>query len=365
MEATTALTAPTDLDDGGLFAAERVLICSDRATGLRAIVVIDNTTCGPGLGGVRYHAYPSGAAALSECRRLASAMTFKHAAAELPYGGAKSVIVKHDQTVDRATLMRAYGRMVAPLGDEYIPAVDMGTTPEDIAEIGRFVADVECSDEDPAPLTALGVYEGIRAAITHVRGTPELEGIRVAIQGVGHVGVALARLLAADRAELLLADIDAPRAHLLAEELSATVIDNDSYSAVECDVLAPCAVARTVNPETLPGLRCRVVAGAANDVLADPRCAEALDDRGILYVPDFLLNAGGVVALHAKRQGLTRQETIDAVTQIGPRVATVLAKAQGTFTTPLAVAEAMALTRIQRESCDDDATPDSTGLPKT
>ena len=143
------MSAPSDSADSELFAAEQVLLCSEPATGLRAIVVVDNTTRGKGLGGVRYHAYPNEAAALSECRRLAHGMTFKHAAAELPYGGAKSVILKTDEPVDRVTLMRAYGRMVAPLGDVYVPAVDMGTTPEDIAEIGNYVADVECDDEDP------------------------------------------------------------------------------------------------------------------------------------------------------------------------------------------------------------------------
>lgn len=333
-----------------LFAAEQVLLCSDPASGLRAIVVVDNTTCGKGLGGVRYYPYPTSAAALSECRRLAHGMTFKHAAAGLPYGGAKSVIVKGDQAVDRITLMRAFGRMVAPLGDVYIPAVDMGTTPEDIAELGRFIADVECDDEDPAPMTALGVHAGIHAAMGYVSGTGGLTGVRVAIQGVGHVGTALARLLAADGAELLLADIDDDRARRLAEELGGTVVDNDSYVAADCDVLAPCAVARTVNAASLPELRCRVVAGAANDVLADAACAAALRERSIVYVPDFLINAGGVVLLHAKRQGLSRLDAIDAIKQIGPRVAKVLSLAEASDTTPLAVAEELVRARLQREA---------------
>jgi leucine dehydrogenase len=337
--------------DGELFAAEQVMLCSDPTTGLRAIVVIDNTTCGKGLGGVRYFSYPDDAAALAECRRLARCMTFKHAAAELPYGGAKSVIVKTaDQPVDRTTLMRAYGRMVAPFGEVYVPAVDMGTTPEDIAEIGRYVADVECDDEDPAPMTALGVHAGILAAVAHVDDGGGLDGVRVAIQGVGHVGTALARLLAEDGADLLLTDIDEDRAQRLAGEVGGTVIDNDSFAATDCDVLAPCAIGRTVSAESIPWLRCRVVAGAANDVLADPSCAAALHERGILYVPDFLINAGGVILLHAKREQMTQQDAIDAIKRIGPRVENVLNLAQASDATPLAVAEEIVRARLEKEA---------------
>jgi leucine dehydrogenase len=226
----------------------------------------------------------------------------------------------------------------------------MGTTPEDIAEIGRYVADVECDDEDPAPMTALGVHAGIHAAIAHVDGGGSLDGVRVAIQGVGHVGSALARLLAEDGAELLLTDIDEDRANRLAEEVGGTVIDNDSFATTECDVLAPCAIGRTVCAESIPRLRCRVVAGAANDVLADPSCASALRERGIVYVPDFVINAGGVVLLHAKRQQLTQQEAIDAIKLIGPRVADILSRAQASDATPLAVAEEIVRARLEKGS---------------
>jgi leucine dehydrogenase len=351
MQQAPDMTAVTTSGDGELFAAEQVLLCSDPTTGLHAIVVVDNTTCGKGLGGVRYYPYPNDAAALVECRRLAHGMTFKHAAAELPYGGAKSVIVKTtDQAVDRTTLMHAFGRMIAPLGEVYVPAVDMGTTPEDIAEIGRYVADVECDDEDPAPMTALGVHAGILAAIAHVDDDGGLDGLRVAIQGVGHVGTALARLLAEDGADLLVTDIDEDRARRLAEEVGGTVIDNDSFAATDCDVLAPCAIGRTVSVESIPGLRCRIVAGAANDMLADPSCASMLHERGIAYVPDFLINAGGVILLHAKREQLTRQEAIDAIKGIGPRVADVLSQAQASGATPLAVAEEIVRARLEKEA---------------
>jgi leucine dehydrogenase len=326
------------MESFGVWDVEQLVLCRDDETGLRAVIAIDDTTLGPAVGGVRYRAYPSDGAAIRECCRLAAAMTLKNAAAELPYGGAKSVILHDGAVVDRSALMHRFGEFVARTGGAYIPGVDMGTTVEDLAMMGAAGADVACSDEDPSPWTALGVAAAIRAAVEHVDGRTDVEGVRVLVQGAGHVGAVLARELAGAGAEILVADVDEARAGALAAELGGTVVAPNAVVDTRCDVFAPCAVARVVNAETVDRLRCRIVAGAANDTLADRACADALAARGITYVPDFVANAGGVIHIHALREGHDEDRLRADVLRIGDRVAEVLSDGG----LPLAVAEARA-----------------------
>jgi leucine dehydrogenase len=337
--------------------SESVLICNDRESGLRAVIAIDDTTLGPAVGGVRWRPYPSVDAAIAEACRLAAAMTLKNAAAELPFGGGKSVILAEDRPVDRAAVLHAFGRFVARLGGAYIPGVDMGTSIEDLAEIGTVAAVVACDHDDPSPWTALGVFAGIRAAVAHRDGVTTLEGTTVAVQGAGHVGAQLARLLADDGAHVLVADVDPRRAASVAAAVSGATIDPNAVISTSCDVLAPCATARVIDATTLDRLRCRIVAGAANDTLADRSQAAALAARGIDYVPDFLINAGGVIHIHALREGWDTDQLREAVLAIGSRVTDAFAVADRDGVLPLEAAEARAFARLGRTGAGSTPAP--------
>jgi len=327
-----------------LWRVEQLVLCRDDEVGLRAVIAIDDTTLGPAVGGVRFRAYPSEDAAIRECCRLAAAMTLKNAAAELPFGGAKSVILDTGAHIDREALMQRFGTFVARTGGAYIPGVDMGTTVEDLATMGTAGAEVACSEEDPSPWTALGVAAAIRAAVEHVDARTDLDGLRVLVQGAGHVGATLARDLASDGAAILVADVDAQRAAALAEELDGSVVAPEAVLSTECDVLAPCAIARVITLETVARLRCRIVAGAANDTLAELACAGLLAARGITYVPDFIANAGGVIHINALREDHGEDRLRADVLRIGDRVRDLLAEGG----VPLAVAEARARRAIAR-----------------
>jgi leucine dehydrogenase len=347
------------LDRTVLQAPEELVVCHDRATGLRAVIAVDDTTLGPGLGGVRWMPYPDEPAAVAEACRLARVMTLKNALADLPYGGAKSVILREPSAdgppldADRRAVMTAFGRFVARLGGAYVPGVDMGTTVDDLAVIGSVAPDVSCDRDDPSPATALGVFVGLRAAVAQRDGRePDdpagLTGCRVLVQGAGHVGADLGRRLAAAGAIVAVADVDPARAAVLAAEVGGTVVDPDAVATYPCDVWAPCATARVIDADHAAGLGCRIVAGAANDVLAERRAAAVLADQGVTYVPDFLLNAGGVVHIHAVRSGWGDDRLEEAVRKIGGRVHDVLALARASGKLPIDVAEERASARLGR-----------------
>lgn len=329
-----------------LFAGEQVITGHDRATGLRAVIAIDDTTLGPGFGGVRWRPYASTAAAVSEAQRLAQAMTLKHALAELPYGGAKSVILADgplpaDGSPERRALMEAFGRFVSRTAGAYVPGVDMGTTLGDMQTIREGGARAFCADVDPGPFTASGAYAAMRAAVRHTLGSG-MDGVRVVVQGAGHVGAHLARYAAADGAVVSLADVDGARAQSVAEEVGGSVVDPAQAPFVDCDVFAPCAVARVVTADSVADLRCRIVSGAANDTLDTPQVADLLRERGVVFVPDFVANAGGVIQVHADEVGWSRAELDAALERIGGRVGELLAEADEQEITPVAAALARA-----------------------
>jgi leucine dehydrogenase len=325
----------------------REIFCHDESVGLQGVIAIDDTTLGPGLGGVRFKPYPSIAHGIRECRRLAAAMTLKNAVAELPFGGAKSVILNAPPVPDRAALMRRFGDFVAQADGDYLPGVDMGTTVHDLALIGESGCTVSCSQEDPSRWTAAGVGAAIRAAVAP-SSTGTVDGARVLIQGAGHVGAALATDLAREGASVLIADVDIERARELAARIGAATVDPGRVIGTPCDVYAPCAVAGVLDPRTISQLDCRIVAGAANDTLSDPRDAELLASRGVTYVPDFVANAGGVVDIHALRSGWDEERVTEEVLRIGDRVTQLLQEADSSGQTPLAVAEAMAVRNLAR-----------------
>ena len=278
-----------------------VHVCSDAATGLRAIVAIHDTRLGPALGGCRFLPYESDEAALVDALRLARGMTYKAAITGLPHGGGKSVLIRPKAAFDRVALFRAFGRFVEGLGGHYITAEDSGTSVEDMESIrvvSKHVTGVTVEhggSGDPSPYTALGVRRGIEACVKVKLGRSSLEGLTVAISGVGHVGYHLCRELHAAGAKLIVADIDPLKAERAQREFGAKVASLGEIFACVADVLAPCALGSALNDETIPQLKVPIVAGAANNQLAEPRHGDDLHARGILYAPDYAINAGGLV----------------------------------------------------------------------
>jgi leucine dehydrogenase len=327
------MLTPIDVDG-----FERVVSCRDEETGLRSVAVVHDTALGPALGGVRMRVYPGGDAALADSLRLAEAMTLKAAAAGLALGGGWSAVIGDPARDKSEALLRAHGRLLATFGGRFIPVNDVGTTQADIRVLGRETAPV-CDAGDPSPMTALGVLEGIRACLRARDGDGGLAGVRVCVQGVGNVGAALADLLAAEHAELIVADTDPRKADAVAARHGARVVAPEAAPGVACDVLAPCALGGVVTDETLPLLRCRVIAGGANNVLATPAHAAALQARGILYAPDFSVNAGGLVFLEERLLGHDQATAEARVRQVGDRVAEVIDRSRraGTPTTDAAV----------------------------
>lgn len=331
------------------WSSEQIITCHDAATGLRAVIAIDDTTLGPGFGGVRLAEYPTSQAAILEAQRLAAAMTRKHALAELPYGGAKSVIMLDGTTPqgsDRERLFRAFGEFIARSPKLYIPGVDMGTTLADMTTIGEQGVTVYCAHHEPSPWTARGVYAALRAGAAHALGTDDLTGVRISIQGAGSVGAALARLVTADGAKVLISDIDSARAARLAESLDGLAIDPGDAAFARCDIFAPCAVARVLTDDAVDRLQCRLVAGAANDVLDSPEVGDRLHAAGVTVVPDYVANAGGVIHEHARAMGWDEDRLAEDVDRIGERVTALLQTAAAAGEAPGRVAERLTAERL-------------------
>jgi leucine dehydrogenase len=279
---------------------EQVVVCHEPEVGLRAIIALHDTTLGPGLGGIRMWRYDSDEAALTDVLRLSRGMTYKNAVAGLDLGGGKTVVLGDPRTDKSPDLFRALGRFVDSLGGRYLAAEDVGTSTAD-AELVALETDhitglpVERGGSgDPSPMTAWGVFCGMRAALVEAGLGPGFEGIRVAVQGAGHVGAGLVRHLLTAGAEVMVADIYPDRVEPLVE-LGAATCAAATVHAQDCDVFAPCALGAVIRPDTIEDLRCRVVAGAANNQLLDSAMGDALHARGIVYAPDFVINAGGVI----------------------------------------------------------------------
>jgi leucine dehydrogenase len=278
---------------------EEVAVRYDRPSGTWMIVCIHSRRLGPAGGGTRMKVYETPAEALRDGTRLAAGMTAKFAVAGLPFGGGKAVLAVPKLPVgdERRELLHRYGELICSLGGNYLTGCDMNTTPADldvIAEVCPHVFGNSAGSGEPGPFTARGVFHGIRASVARADGSPSLERKTVLVQGVGSVGARLASLLAGEGADLLLTDVDAARAADVAASVGGRTVDAAGALARECDVYAPCATGGTLTAESIPGLRCRIVAGAANNQLGTPDDAERLRDRGILYAPDFVINAGGI-----------------------------------------------------------------------
>ena len=332
---------------------EQVAICHDRDSGLRAIIAVHDTTLGPGLGGIRMWTYPSDDAALLDVLRLSEGMTYKNSLSGLPLGGGKTVVVGDPRTDKTPAKFVALGGFIDRLNGSYLAAEDVGTTTDDaelVATRTKHITGLPVArggSGDPSPMTAWGVVCGIRAALAESReGDGGLEGVHVAVQGLGHVGADVARHLLEAGARVTVADIYADRVQPLAE-LGAEEAQPDAVHAVECDVFSPCALGAVVNGTTLPEMRCGIIAGAANNQLADETMGDELQGRGILYAPDFAINAGGVINIGEELQGPYDAERAQrSVERIGDTLAAVFERARETGVSTHTAALAMARERI-------------------
>jgi len=278
---------------------EQVLLSHDPSSHYRSIIAIHSTRLGPAVGGTRLWRYKSDGDALTDALRLSRAMTYKNAAAGLDLGGGKAVLLAPPSPIDRQALFRAHGRFIQKLGGLFITAEDVGTSPDDMAIVRHetpHVAGLQQGGGDPSPWTAKGVYRAMQAAARYRLGTDNLGQCTIAIQGAGHVGYHLAHRLHKDRARLYVADIDAARAGRLADHFNAEIVSPDEIHRVKADIFAPCALGGILDDRTIPELRAEIVAGAANNQLLEDRHGEALERKGVLYVPDYIANAGGVIS---------------------------------------------------------------------
>ena len=294
---------------------EQVVFCRDQKTGLKAIIAIHSTALGPALGGTRMWNYSTEEEALTDVLRLSKGMTYKAAALGLNIGGGKAIIIGDPKTMKSESLFRAFGQYVNNLGGRYITAEDLGICVEDMEYISMETPWVTGTAKelggsgDPSPHTAYGVFLGIKAAIKHKYQTDSLEGMTVAIQGVGHVGSNLALQLYENGAKLILADIDTAQVKKLAQKTNAQIADPQEILFVDCDLLAPCAFGGVFDDKTIPKLKAKIIAGAANNQLVYEQHGQSLYDRGILYAPDYVINAGGLISCTVEFEGYSEEKS--------------------------------------------------------
>ncbi|MDH5434095.1 MAG: amino acid dehydrogenase [Gammaproteobacteria bacterium] len=330
---------------------EEVVFCRDKESGLSAIISIHSTALGPAVGGCRMWEYNSDEGALIDALRLSRGMSYKNALAGLKMGGGKSVIIGNSKTMKSEALFEAFGNFVNNLNGQYYTAEDVGITPNDMAIVNRktdYVLGLEGKSGDPSPVTAYGVYKGMKAAVKHKHGRDSLEGIKVAIQGVGHVGYYLCEHLKNEGAELFVTDINKESVDRVVQNLGATEIDKDDIYSQDIDIYAPCALGATINDVTLPKLQCSIVAGAANNQLAEDRHGEILKQKGILYAPDYVINAGGIINVSFETGGATydKQKALDKVDEIYGTLLEIFEAAEKEGKTTNVVADELARRRI-------------------
>jgi leucine dehydrogenase len=281
----------------------------DEKTGLKSIIAVHSTARGPAAGGCRMWDYSSADAALTDALRLSRGMSYKNAMADLDFGGGKAVIIGDSRSQKTPELFEAFGRAVDSLGGQYWTAEDVGVSPSDLEstrKTTRFVAGLEghvAASGDPSPVTAEGVFRGVRLCVERALNR-DLKGVRVAIQGVGHVGAYLAEKLHAAGAELIIADVNQVALAEVAAKTGATIVPTDAIFDVEADVFAPCALGGAISNATLPRLKVKVIAGGANNQLADAMIGQTVFDRGILYAPDYVINGGGIINVAAEIRAL-------------------------------------------------------------
>ncbi|ATD05905.1 leucine dehydrogenase [Pseudoalteromonas piscicida] len=280
---------------------EQVVFCSDEASGLKAIIAVHNTKLGPAVGGCRLWNYASDEDAVYDVLRLSKGMTYKNAVARLPFGGGKSVIIGDAKTIKSEALFRAFGKHLDRLGGSYYSAEDVNITTGDVMVMHKetnYVMGLEGKSGNPSPFTALGTFLGIKAAYQHKYGHQDLAGIKVAVQGLGAVAYTLCKHLHEAGAELFVTDINEESVQRVVNDFNATAVGIDEIYDLDVDVYAPCALGATVNDDTIPRIKATIIAGCANNQLAESRHGEIIREKGILYAPDYVINAGGIINVY-------------------------------------------------------------------
>ncbi|UCD56906.1 MAG: Glu/Leu/Phe/Val dehydrogenase [Candidatus Hydrogenedentota bacterium] len=333
---------------------EELIFFQDRSTGLQAIVAIHNTALGPALGGCRFWHYTSERAAIDDVLRLARGMTYKASVAGLNLGGGKSVIIGNPKTHKTEALLRAFGRFIHTLRGRYIVAEDVGTSTEDMRIIHKetkYVVGLETTrggSGDPSPVTAYGVLHGMKACARAVFGTGNLGGLTVAIQGAGNVGYHLAKYLAKEGARIMITDIYKNKARRVVDEFGAQYVNPDKIYSVKCDILSPCALGGILDDKSIRRLKCRIVAGSANNQLKSDRHGDKVERRGILYAPDYVINAGGLINVAEELRGYDRSRALRKAAGIYNAVARVIRIANKEEMPTHLAADKMAERRIER-----------------
>ncbi|SEN21611.1 branched-chain amino acid dehydrogenase [Lihuaxuella thermophila] len=332
---------------------EQLVFCQDKNSGLKAIICIHDTTLGPALGGTRMWTYDSEEDAIIDALRLARGMTYKNAAAGLNLGGGKTVIIGDPKKDKSEELFRAFGRFIQGLNGRYITAEDVGTTVEDmdlIHQETRYVTGISPafgSSGNPSPVTAYGVYRGMKAAAKVAFGDDSLKGKIVAVQGVGNVAFNLCKHLHEEGAKLIVTDINRDNVERAVQQFGAEAVNPDKIYDVDCDIFAPCALGAVINDETIDRLKCKVVAGAANNQLKEERHGDMLEQKGIVYAPDYVINAGGVINVADELLGYNRDRAMKKVEGIYDSILKVFEIAERDGIPSYKAADRMAEERIE------------------
>lgn len=332
---------------------EQLLFCQDEQSGLKAIIAIHDTTLGPALGGTRMWTYESEEAAIEDALRLARGMTYKNAAAGLNLGGGKTVIIGDPRKDKNEEMFRAFGRFIQGLNGRYITAEDVGTTVEDmdlIHEETNFVTGISPafgSSGNPSPVTAYGVYVGMKAAAKEAFGSDSLEGKTVAVQGVGNVAFEMCRYLHEEGASLIVTDINKEAVNRAVEAFGATAVDPGDIYGVEADIFSPCALGAIINDETIPQLKAKVIAGSANNQLKETRHGDQIHEMGFVYAPDYVINAGGVINVADELYGYNQERAMKRVEGIYQNVDKVIQISKRDGIPTYVAADRMAEERIE------------------
>lgn len=305
------------------FGHEQLVFCNDKESGLKAIIAIHDTTLGPALGGTRMWNYSNEAEALVDVMRLSRGMTYKASISGLNLGGGKAVIIGDSYSQKSEALFRRFGKFVNSLNGKYITAEDVGISPKDMEYVNMETNHVSGLPKslggsgDPSPVTAYGVYMGMKAAAKVQFGNESLKGKKIAVQGVGHVGEHLVKHLTKENAEVIISDINQERLKIVSEKYGVNVVDEDQIYDLELDIYSPCALGATINDDTILRLKASVIAGAANNQLLDEEVhGKALEERGILYAPDFLINAGGLINVYREVEGISEERAMELTENI-------------------------------------------------
>lgn len=330
---------------------EQVAFFHDKESGLKSIIGVHSTVLGPALGGCRMWKYADEAAAVRDVLRLSRGMTYKAAVAGLKLGGGKAVIIGDARTEKTPELLTAFGKSVQAMGGRYITAEDVGMSVKDIDHIRTYTnyavgGSNEGGSGDPSVMTAFGVFQGMKAALKFAGLGEKLEGVRVSIQGVGNVGYHLCSYLSAAGAKLIITDIYPNQIERIVQEFGAEVVSPDQIYSVDCEVFAPCALGAILNARTIPQLNCKIVAGSANNQLETDADGQALQNRGIVYAPDYAINSGGLINVAAELDGYNHKRVLDKVSQVYNTIETILMRSKQEGVLPHQAADAMAEQRL-------------------